>query len=87
MSDANSIEPLSFYIVKIYSISNIIYLYFNDVFRHNCIFLLLVSESESEEDREKKEKKNRMKEEYYFAIQEEGKGTFPVFFTKKIINR
>ncbi|XP_063404210.1 sperm flagellar protein 2-like isoform X1 [Mytilus trossulus] len=30
-----------------------------------------VSESESEEDREKKEKKNRMKEEYYFAIQEE----------------
>lgn len=71
---------LVFYIVKKkYSIGKIIYLYFNNVFRHNCIFLLLVSESESEEDREKKEKKNRMKEEYYFAIQEEGNRTFPVF--------
>lgn len=37
-----------------------------------------MSESESEEDREKKELRKKMKEEYYFAIQEEG--TFSFYF-------
>ena len=36
------------------------------------VHYIIVSEPESEEDKERKYLKNKMKEEYYFSIQEEG---------------
>ena len=49
-------------------------------------FIFSVSEPETEEDLLKKDAKNKMKEEYYFAIQEEGNllisiKTLPTRFT------
>ena len=37
------------------------------------ISVFLASEPESEEDKDKKDVREKMKQEYFFAIQEEGK--------------
>ena len=42
---------------------------------HFIPFLFIIaSEPESEDDKSKKETRDKMKQEYFFAIQEEGKG-------------
>lgn len=51
--------------------SRILYYVFTVLLDKNY-FIFSVSEPETEEDLLKKDAKNKMKEEYYFAIQEEG---------------